>query len=248
MKGASNSLPLFLEQSRALTTVYLGPESVLSAAGVTVLNPDPYGRRTGTVLPGGSISVSGNIVAARGALLDVSGTSDLLDVHPLEAAPESSYQLTARSGVVAPLYDLAAVRTKVDSDGGTITLTGGQMLFSDATLLGRAGGPTASGGLLVVSSGRFYASGATPAPYDTSLVVTQNDAADSTDARVGQAVRDLSGSFLAGQGYFSVDQFQQGGFDSLKLKGPSSSRDRSRSMPPSRFRSRTAGCCMPIRR
>ncbi len=112
VKGASNSLPLFLDQARALTTVYLGPESVLSAAGTTLLTPDPYGRRTGTVLPGGSISVVGNIVAARGALLDVSGASDWLDVHPLEATPESSYKLTARSGVTASLYDLAAVRTR----------------------------------------------------------------------------------------------------------------------------------------
>lgn len=219
VKGATNSLPLFLEQSTALATVYLGPQSVLSTAGTTVLTPDPYGRRTGSVLPGGSISVSGNIVAARGALLDVSGASDWLDVHPLEAAPESAYKLTARSGVTASLYELATVRTRVDSDGGTITLAGGQMLFTDATLLGRAGGPGASGGTLIVSSGRFYPSGGTPAPYDTNLVVTQNDNTGFTDTRVGQAVRDLAGNLLAGQGYFGVDDFQQGGFDSLKLKG-----------------------------
>jgi len=34
------------------------------------------------------------------------------------------------------------------------------MLFTDATLLGRAGGPTAAGGTLAVISGRFYLEGA----------------------------------------------------------------------------------------
>src|SRR5262249_4410357 len=66
----------------ALATVYLGPQSVLSTAGTTVFTPNAFGQRTGYVLPGGTISVSGNIVAMAGAVLDVSGSSAMLDVPP----------------------------------------------------------------------------------------------------------------------------------------------------------------------
>jgi len=41
----------------------------------------------------------------------------------------------------APLWKLRSVPVRMDSNGGTIDLQGSQMLFTDATLLGRAGGP-----------------------------------------------------------------------------------------------------------
>jgi len=68
--------------TRALPTVVLGPESMFSTAGTRCFFPTPLGRRLGTLYPGGTISVSGNIVASAGAVLDVSGASAIFDVHP----------------------------------------------------------------------------------------------------------------------------------------------------------------------
>ncbi len=70
----------------ALPTVYIGPTARLSAAGTVVYLDDPFGRRNGIVYAGGTISVAGNIVADSGAVLDVSGASAMLDIHPSRLA------------------------------------------------------------------------------------------------------------------------------------------------------------------
>ncbi|MCC6881400.1 MAG: hypothetical protein IT576_04535, partial [Verrucomicrobiales bacterium] len=140
--GTSQSL-LFPDTSQALTTVYIGPRSTLSTAGRRVLVPDGFGRRVGAVTPGGTISVSGNVVAAGGSVMNVSGASGILDLHPTVRNPLRNYRVPASSGLTSPLYSLATIPTRVASDGGSIELKGGQMLFVDSTLRGFAGGRTA---------------------------------------------------------------------------------------------------------
>jgi len=130
-----------------LATVYLGPNAFLSTAGAAVYTPDVYGFPTGAVLPGGGITISGNIVAAAGSKLNVSGTSGILYV------PQSETTLSAP--VVGSFLGAPVVPVRVDSNGGSITLAGGQELFTDATLIGAAGGPTAIGSSLSISSGRW---------------------------------------------------------------------------------------------
>lgn len=71
------------EPGVARTTVYIGREAFLSTAGKPVVYVDGRGNRVGAILPGGSISVSGNIVAERGAVFDVSGTTGILDLPPV---------------------------------------------------------------------------------------------------------------------------------------------------------------------
>lgn len=226
----ANSYPVAngvtLNQSRP--TVYLGPQSRLSAAGMVLLKPDPYNRRIGSVLDGGSISVSGNIVAAPGSLLDVSGTSGVLDLTPgtagqlANATTNSIVPVT--SGLNAPLYSIAGVPTQVDSNGGSITLTGATELFMDSTLLGAAGGPTATGGSLSVSSGRLYTT-TQKSPTDVNLVVSQSQTwlPDSNlqahDTPIGHAVLNDLGDAIPAMGYFTANQFLNGGFDSLTLGG-----------------------------
>src|SRR5581483_1029512 len=81
--GGNNSSALFSSQfGIATATVDLGKNSILSTAGTLILTPDGRGYRTGQVLPGGSITVSGNIVAEAGAILDVSGATGVLDLSP----------------------------------------------------------------------------------------------------------------------------------------------------------------------
>ena len=220
ISGGKNSFPLlFTDQDHALTTVYIGSHSVLSTAGTTVLRADAYGRRIGEVLPGGQISVTGNIVAAAGAVLDVSGTSDELDFHPTALDASQNYVVPATSGLTTPLYHLLSQRTRIDSNGGSIELTGGQMLFVDATLRGFAGGPSAEGGTLSVGSGRFYAPNVIPPATDSNLVVTQSGPTITTPLPNDSSAIGRGFNGVIGRGYFAADTFTRGGFDSLDLKG-----------------------------
>ena len=237
--SGANAFPSFIpsvplpEFNKALPTVHIGPASVLSTAGRVVLTPDPYGRRIGSVLPGGTITVSGNIVAEAGAVLDVSGASGILDLPPASLAKNISAAASGRvvpvnSGVNSPLYSRHTVPTVVESDAGAIILRGGQELFTDATLRGFAGGPSAGGGSLSISSGRFYDpldSSTVASPLDVNLVVTQSGATTpsgfypSGGTAIGQLVPVATGNANEGRGHFTADTFLQGGFDSLKLSG-----------------------------
>lgn len=217
--ASSNSAAIYSEQAQALSTVYLGPNAALSARGVTLLSPNPFQQRTGNVLPGGSISLQGNIVAREGALLDVSGASDLLEVSP-SAIPAKdggngaqANLIKAGYGVVAPPLARGLQLRRIDSDAGSITLAGGQSLQSDARLLGNPGGSAALGGTLEISSGAFYspAGGVTPTVLDVTLAVTQQ-------GPLSRGVKGV-GKVLPGFGQFAAEQFVAGGFDSLALKG-----------------------------
>ena len=208
------------QATAALPTVVIGPQSVLSAAGTTVLVPDAYDRRQGKVLPGGTISVSGNIVASAGAVLDVSGATATFDVHPSTLGNAGAVKVPLNSGLTAPLWKIKTVPVTADSNGGTIDLQGSRMLFTDATLLGRAGGPTATGGTLSISSGRFFRVGALQTSADTNLIVTQDGLsipATNSDPKIGVAIRGSTGGVLTGMGYFAANTFLNGGFDSLDL-------------------------------
>ena len=231
--GGSNSFLLFNGSNLALPTVELDSGSVLSAAGTTLaqFTPNTNGTRIGSAVPGGpltrgylvgdvldagTVSVSGNIVAETGAVIDVSGATDVLDKLP-------AYSVNAASFTQASVLS-KPVATRIDSDGGTITLTGKEELFTDATLLGGAGGSQATGGTLSISSGRFLPQGSSIVlqPLDVRLTVTQSDplfvVAPGVSV-IGQVIKDADGNTLAGQGYFTADAFQAGNFDNLKLKG-----------------------------
>lgn len=225
IQGADDSFDLLYgDQTQALTTVFMGSQSVLSAAGKQVLLPDLYGRRIGSVLGGGLISVAGNIVAASGAVMDVSGASGILDLHPAATNPNTPYQ-TPNSTVTAPVrYNLLSKPVEVDSNGGAIVLAGAQMLATDATLRGSAGGSTAVGGTLSISSGRFYLPDVIPPVLDTNLVVRQSGNTLSATfpqnaSALGDGLAGVDGSALIGRGYFAADRFAESGMDSLTLGG-----------------------------
>ncbi|MES2569952.1 MAG: hypothetical protein V4710_07835, partial [Verrucomicrobiota bacterium] len=219
--GKNNSAILLLNSAEsAVTNVELGARSLLSTAGTTLLIPDPRGYRTGSVLDGGMISVSGNIVAQAGSVLDVSGTNDVLDFRP----SFSTVDVPVHGPLNGSFMGYELTPTKVESNAGMITLKGDQMLFTDATLRGFAGGTTALGGQLVVSSGRFSAPSA-PAqtPLEPTLAVTQGGVAIpggfGSGGAIGQIVSGTAGSPLASMGHFAVNHFLGGGFDALTLGG-----------------------------
>ena len=201
------------------TNVELGARSVISTAGATVLTPDVRGYRTGSVLNGGTITVTGNIVAAGGAILDVSGATGILDVAPTAASLTEPLRGSFKGSRV--------VATAVSSDGGTIRLTGDQALFTDATLRGFAGGASAKGGSLFIQSGRYVdpsSAGATT-PLDTNVTVTQSGPTipaafyPASGTAIGHPVSDNNGKAIFGQGYFAADSFNGHGFDDLTIAG-----------------------------
>ncbi len=225
IRGGDDSFSLLYgDQSQALTTVYIGPQSLLSTAGKRLLLPDLYGRRIGTVLAGGLITVSGNIAAASGAVMDVSGASGILDLHPTAANPNVLYQPPTTAVASSSLYSLYSQPVRVDSNGGAIVLAGAQMLATDATLRGFAGGSTAVGGSLSVSSGRFYLPDVIPPVLDTNLVVRQSgntlgNTFPQDASALGEALKGSDGTSLIGRGYFAADRFADSGMDSLNLGG-----------------------------
>jgi filamentous hemagglutinin family protein len=195
-------------------TTLIGKSALLSTAGKTVLLQNPLGIRKGQVVAGGSISLTGNIVAEHGALLDVSGASGVLDVL---AASKSLTPAPVRSltrNLYAPL--------EVHSDGGSIVLRGSRMLYSDAMLIGRAGGSSATGGSVTVSSGRFAAQGSPSNTAEINLVVRQDGSlvpGGFVALGPGITLTDSQGNALLGIGNFTVSTFSTGGFDSLNLNG-----------------------------
>ena len=113
-----------------------------------------------------------------------------------------------------------SVPSIMDSNGGMLSLQGAEMLMSDASLFGKAGGPTAHGGSLSVFSGRYYVAGASRTSADINLLVTQsgNILSGAPSSRgIGITVHDSSGNLVSGMGYFSANRFKDGEFASLDL-------------------------------
>ncbi len=193
---------------RALPTVLLGAASSLDASGVVQLPPNAYGLRTGTVFSGGSVNLSGNILALAGSVIDVSGTSGTLDLAPNLAPGFSSASLEQNT-----------VPVTLDSSGGTITLRGAQLLASDATLKAQSGGPRASGGTLTVSTGRFYTTAQNIITADRTLAVFQSGPSlDPVRATLGKTAYAADHTELIG-GRFAADHVTEGGFSHLTLGG-----------------------------
>ncbi len=197
IRGAANSNVVFPNSAdnRPVATVRLGSEAVLDTSGVLVSQPDTSGRslRLGRVLAGGNISLAGNIQTDAGSVIDVSGATSVLDLAPAYSGASSGGALS-----------LGTVPTRVDSSGGSLTLAGGQQLVVASTLRGEAGGDSAEGGKLLVSSGIYVpVNGVATTQRDVNLVVTQT-LADSPDLT---------------RGNFAADSFNSGGFDSLTLGG-----------------------------
>ena len=214
-----------------LTTVDLGPAGILNASGTTEATANLYGLTTGTVLDGGKISVTGNILAEAGSQILVNGASATLAVS-------SGYSSQARN--VAASAAASYVNVPVFSNGGSIVLTGKEELFTEAALSGRAGGTSAQGGSLTVSSGSFFSLndinnlGASKPifPNDASLVFTNSgttyDASSLNSSSItgaigmqvpttGPLVVDAHGKNI--YGYFSTQEFAGTGLSSLTLSG-----------------------------
>ncbi len=205
----------------AAVTLYVAPGSILSTAGESLATEIPVAGhgsvRNSSVLAGGNISLSGNILLDHGVVLDASGASAINEFYPyqLGMAPSQSGGL-----------DSGMIPYRVDSAGGTIVLNGSQALYSDAMMVAQSGGPTAAGGTLSISSGRFYnkANSETATPIDMTLAVNESGGGVPKGWNVAGATA-IGSTFLSyggipeAGGHVSVDSWSGGGFDNITLGG-----------------------------
>ena len=128
--------------------IWLGPDAVLDASGAAEIFPNSSGIPTGNVLAGGTVSLAatpGFIELLPGSMIDVSGTSGIIDIGPVGGA-----------------LDLAQ---RIASAGGTIELTSSDGAVIGGSLLAAAGtaGPGANqpaGGSLYLTEDTVTNSGA----------------------------------------------------------------------------------------
>jgi filamentous hemagglutinin family protein len=203
-------------------TVNLSPTAKLSTAGQTLFTRDTRNgmrERFGAVLGGGAISVSGNILAEKGTVLDASGSSGLFDFFRGQLAHSQSEPVSARQGLSPSKLEL-----RLDSPGGSIALSGGEALLSDASLVARSGGLSASGGSFSVSSGRFYSVGEEKLPTDITLSVgatgptIPEDFEKTGHSAIGMEMP-AAKEIASGGGQIAVSSFEKGGFSHLTLGG-----------------------------
>jgi filamentous hemagglutinin family protein len=213
--GANDSINLFNSNTSTVysasdisPTVDLAAGSVLSTAGTAEQTLNSFGYDTGNVLPGGNITVSGNIVAEENSVLNVSGTSATFDVAP-----------GAAGVTVSALSPERLIPTLEESNAGSITFSGKEELFVDSTLIGQAGGASAQAGSLSISNGFSNYSVANPdvavvqGTQDATLIVTQSGPTRASSltgqAVIGQQVTpsepmtDVDGDAILG--YFAAD-------------------------------------------
>jgi filamentous hemagglutinin family protein len=113
----------------AAQAIWLGEHAKLLAGGYTQLNPTTNGLRVGTVYDGGSVTLDakkGYVVAQAGSVVDVAGTSAVLDVKNVNrytattvASNAGDVLVSAREGV---LLDSTFKASSLGALGGSFTL------------------------------------------------------------------------------------------------------------------------------
>ena len=193
--------------------IYLGPRSVISADGASLLYVDQFGHRVGSVLGGGSVTIQNAlyVVAAPGSLIDVSGTESTLDL--------ATGQLIG----IAPQYapDIVA------SNGGSISISAIAGLSLDGMLLGRPGdygnplGSVATGGSLAIQIiGGAVNSGTGMFPFvnyeNGGLIISQQG--DPLPFLSPSAKFTPNPAVIPGSGFVSAQTLEAGAFDSVNLQ------------------------------
>jgi filamentous hemagglutinin family protein len=124
-------------------TTVIAPEAIISTRGSVLSISDGIRPRMGNVLSGGSVSITGNILAEERSIIDVSGSSGILDFYP--------YQIGELAKANFPYQSL-----EVESDGGSIMFSGGEVLRVASSLNAGSGGDASNGGLITFNSGIYH--------------------------------------------------------------------------------------------
>ncbi|MDD2739149.1 MAG: filamentous hemagglutinin family protein, partial [Methylomonas lenta] len=189
-------------------TIWLGQHAQLLAQGDTRMNPiDMFGRNTGTVLNGGTVTLDanrGSIVLEKGSVIDVSGTHGQVDI------------LQSGKGLSA------VFKTKdIGSDAGSITLTAAEGMVLEGNMRAVAGSVSNSAGRLELILDRSARKLPDPitVPFPSGPLVInlrQTTRQSLADKKYGDQIDDS----LNGQANISADQIMAGGFADVRLKTP----------------------------
>jgi len=185
--------------------LWLGADSRLDVSGVALTDNRQALFRTGTVLPGGSVTITAtpangadtvtSVIGLHGALIDVSGASGEFDLLA-----------DAKPGIGGPQY----VATPIWSDAGSITLSSPTLLY-DGAFAAKAGASGGNGGSLTIISPEING-----AVGSESITVRQSG--DAVPA--GLNANDPLGA-LAGSAVFAADRLDGSGIQTLTLSmGP----------------------------
>jgi filamentous hemagglutinin family protein len=209
--------------------IWIGPEARLDAKGVARTFADQEGLITGEVLRGGEVNLNverGYAVLAPGSIVDVSGTSGLLQ------------RFAQVAGATARIVDLPVV-----TGAGTIRLRASEGILPYGDLLAAAGGAGAAGGLLSLSldlvdragndfllgtpaeqfpeTARVIAVGARPV-FEDFAVLLDFDGSEFRQALRTPPFDDLGhidpSLGLNGVGWIDPAQVTAGGFDAVQLR------------------------------
>ncbi len=186
--GGTISVAVAAPDQIAPPSLHLGAQGSLIARGAFTAQPNDRQLVQGTLVSGGSVSLSAKkatISLDEGSVIDVSGAAQAVDL-PTAAGSRSPYE-----------------RVTQVSNAGTVSISGNDAMSLAGTITGHAGGPTAAGGSFALSL-------TTRGDYaDTTssrrIVVTQ--AGTPVDALAGYTDAAVSATRLA-----------SGGFDKLRLQ------------------------------
>ena len=190
----------------ATQAIWLGKNAELSVIGDTRLNPvDVLGRRTGTVMDGGKITLDatrGYVVLEHGSLLDVSGTQGVLDIQqPVASGFGNNY-----------------VATPIASNAGTVSIKAAEGIVLDGTIQGFGGSATTHGARLDLIMDRSFRK-----PLTTSILFPKGSL-DFNIVQAAQSKLDQSVQFgsvipaaLNGQTTISADKIEEGGISDLRI-------------------------------
>jgi len=196
-------------------TLLLGKLSSISVSGMPLLTADPLRIRgsVGTVLAGGSVDLGGNILALPGSRISADGSSAWLNYLPNQLG------LAKQAGIR---------QIRVDSGGGNISMHGGQMLYSAATLSAKSGGGSASGGKLQIESSLYFRDRNDEGSAGTAGFNRYNVRIQGSEQGLLGAIDSLGVSRVAstpvtkvgeGGAYLSIAAIRSGGFDRVGLDG-----------------------------
>jgi filamentous hemagglutinin family protein len=197
--------------------VWLGAQSVLDASGISLIDPwatatpgrDDIGftPRTGIVLAGGTVSLTGNsgyVLGEAGSRIDVSGAADTYDLPATLSGPFGQ--------------DIGYAATPVWSDAGSIELSATQGLYLDSTLQGHGGSAQAEGGSLSIVGLSTQTALALPGNTATGIVLQQSGDLLPAGLQAGGTVETKPSGVL----HFAADRLQGSGISSLVI-GPDNS-------------------------
>jgi filamentous hemagglutinin len=193
--------------------LWLGPDSVINVSGTVQAVTNDLGQTQGSVLPGGSVTLTadrGAVEALPGSFINVSGTTGTLDIQQVQSNGATTF-----------------VPTAVASAGGSVSIQAAEAILLSGTMSAASGSPTtvANGTFSLALDGNDrYLSSDFPAGTlvgsNYPITPREIEIANTQAPVVIAAGTDLPDG-LDGQALVSASALASAGFDSIKLSAPS---------------------------